>query len=52
MPYLETIVNALIIAITDPLSEVRNIAAKACGCLSKKIGLLSEGLISQLESIL
>ena len=52
MPYLETVVNALIIAITDPLTEVRNIAAKACGCLSKKIGMLSEGLISQLEQIL
>ena len=49
MPYLDTLVNALIIAITDPLTEVRNIAAKACGCLSKKIGMLCEDLIKQLE---
>ena len=34
MPYLSTLTSALIIALTDPLTEVRNIAAKACGCLS------------------
>ena len=34
LPYLDTLVNALIISLTDPLTEVRNIAAKACGCLS------------------
>ena len=37
MPYLDILMSALIITVTDPLTEVRNIAAKACGCLSKKI---------------
>ena len=45
MPYLETLISALIISLTDPLTEVRNIAAKACGCLSKKIAMLSLPLI-------
>ena len=34
LPYLDTLTNALIISLTDPLTEVRNIAAKACGCLA------------------
>lgn len=52
LPYLTTLTSALVITITDPLSEVRNIAAKACGCLAKKIGRLAEGLIDNLEDIL
>lgn len=38
LPYVESLTNSLKIAICDPISDVRNISAKALGSLASKVG--------------
>lgn len=45
LPYNEILINALKIAICDPISDVRTIAAKAFGSLARKLGEANSGRI-------
>jgi len=52
-PYQTMLINALKMAICDTLSEVRAIAAKACGSLCQKLGFeKSSSLILAIQEIL
>lgn len=37
LPYLDCLLNGLLIALNDPISEIRSMAAKATGVLAKKL---------------
>ena len=53
LPYLDILVNALKIAVCDPIGNVRNISAKAFGALAKKLGEYnSTKILKTLKAIL
>jgi len=53
LPYIEPISNGLLIALNDPISEIRQYAAKASGLLCKKLGAEhSDLLLNKLYKVL
>lgn len=53
IPYLETLLNGLLIALNDPISEIRSMAAKATGVLAKKLGMEHvDPLLNRLYAVL
>lgn len=53
IPYLDTLLNGLLIALNDPISEIRSMAAKATGVLAKKLGMSNvDPLLDRLYGVL
>jgi len=53
IPYLDTLLNGLLTALNDPISDIRSMAAKATGVLAKKLGMDHvEPLLDRLYAVL
>jgi hypothetical protein len=53
LPYLDALLNGLLIALNDPVSEIRSLAAKATGVIAKKLSRQNcDPLLNRLYSVL